>query len=164
MVFDTGDVRNGIIAANKQPCAGADIRSAKKRIRPQQVIISRLRPYLPQVAWVDPGLLAEQERDVELVGSTEFFVLESVEDTSIAFLAPFLLSPAVQAILAAAQEGGHHPRFNERALMTLRVPAALVEEANTLSARYEQAVTQARQAYRAVGESIRMAARLSTNA
>ena len=157
VVFDTGDVSNGIVAAHKRPCAAADIRSAKKLVHPHQVIISRLRPYLRQVAWVDPGLLAEQGPDVRLLCSTEFFVLESANDASIAFLAPFLLSTQVQAVLAAAQEGGHHPRFNERALTTLRVPDAMVQQAGELSARFERAVIQAREAYGAVRESIGMA-------
>ena len=161
LVFDTGDAQHGIVSVNKSPCAGTDIRSMKKRIYPHQVIISRLRPYLRQVAWVDPGLLAEQEPDVDLLCSTEFFVLESVADNaSIAFLVPFLLSDPIQTILAAAQEGGHHPRFNERTLTTLRIPASLVENAGELSARFEQGVAQAREAYRALRESVAMAARL----
>lgn len=163
LVFDTGDARNGIISSNKPPCAGTDIRSVKKRIQPNQVIISRLRPYLRQVAWVDPGLLAEQKPDIDLLCSTEFFVLESVAaNSSIAFLAPFLLSPYVQAILVAAQEGGHHPRFNERTLTTLRIPLPLVDNAKELSARFEQGVTQAREAYRAIRETVAIAARLHT--
>ena len=163
LVFDTGDARNGIISANRSPCAGTDIRSVKKRIHPHQVIISRLRPYLRQVAWIDPGLLAEQKPDVDLLCSTEFFVLESaVANSSIAFLAPFLLSPYVQAILVAAQEGGHHPRFSERTLTTLRIPLPLADNAKELSTRFEQGVAQAREAYRTIRESVATAARLHT--
>lgn len=160
LVLDTGDAKNGIVVADKQPVSGVDIRSAKKRIRPHQVIISRLRPYLRQVAWVDSGLFATHESNVEVLCSTEFFVLESVDDASIAFLVPFLLSRPIQAILAAAQEGGHHPRFNERTLTTLSVPQALVERASELSPRFEQAVAQARESFKAVKESIGVATRL----
>lgn len=159
-VFDTGDARDGIVVAHKRTCVAADIRSTKKLFRPHQVMVSRLRPYLRQVAWVDPGLLAEQESDVQLVCSTEFFVLEAANDASIAFLAPFLLSTPVQAVLAAAQEGGHHPRFSERTLTTLRVPVPIVERADELSARFECAVAQARSAYRAVREGVRVATHL----
>ena len=84
-------------------------------------------------------------------------MLESVDDASIAFLAPFLLSGPVQAILAAAQEGGHHPRFNERTLTMLSVPQTLVEQASELSTRFEQAVAQARESFKAVKESIGVA-------
>ncbi len=164
LVFDTGDAKDGIIAVSKPPVAGSQIRSAKKRIRPRQVIVSRLRPYLRQVAWVDPGLLADPaplagEGDgaasetgpaVELTCSTEFFVLESIDGASIAFLVPFLLSTPVQAVLSAAQEGGHHPRFNERTLTTLPIPVSLAEQAQELSVRVEQVVMQAREAYAAL--------------
>lgn len=155
LVLDTGDAQNGIITTTKAPCVGTEIRSAKKRIRPRQVIISRLRPYLRQVAWVDPGLLNEQRPDVELLCSTEFFVLDSADGASIAFLAPFLLSTPVQTILAAAQEGGHHPRFNEHTLTTLRLPALLLKQRADLSEQFEQAVSQARAAYGTMRECVR---------
>ena len=155
LVLDTGDAQNGIITTTKAPCVGTEIRSAKKRIRPGQVIISRLRPYLRQVAWVDPGLLTDQEPNVELLCSTEFFVLDSADGASIAFLAPFLLSTPVQTILAAAQEGGHHPRFNVYSLTTLRLPAGFLKRRAELSAQFEQAVTQARAAYGAMRKCVR---------
>ena len=180
LVFDTGDAKDGILAVRRRPVAGSEIRSAKKRIQPCQVIVSRLRPYLRQVAWVDPGLLADREplageregaslelavasgkmEPIELTCSTEFFVLESTDDTSIAFLVPFLLSAPVQAVLSAAQEGGHHPRFNERTLTTLPIPTSLAEQANELSASVEQAVTQAREAYAALQCTVATAGRL----
>ena len=174
LVFDTGDAKDGIIASKQAAVAGSQVRSAKKRIRPHQVIVSRLRPYLRQVAWVDPGLLAKREPStgerwessrknepgIELICSTEFFVLESIDGASIAFLVPFLLSAPVQAVLAAAQEGGHHPRFNERTLTTLPIPVSLVEQANELSVRVERAVAQARAAYAALQCAVARAARL----
>ena len=181
LVFDTGDAKDGIITASKSPVAGSQIRSAKKHIHPRQVIVSRLRPYLRQVAWVDLGLQAEQEPlagvregtsaelavaprkiepGIDLICSTEFFVLESIDDASIAFLVPFLLSTPVQAVLAAAQEGGHHPRFNERTLTTLPIPASLAERAKELSVRVEQAVTQAREAYADLRGTVMAAGRL----
>ena len=154
LVLDTGDAQNGLITTTKASCVGAEIRSAKKRIRPSQVIISRLRPYLRQVAWVDPGLLTEQGPNVKLLCSTEFFVLESADGASIAFLAPFLLSTPVQTILAAAQEGGHHPRFNEHTLTTLRLSAGLLKQRAELSAQFEKAVAQARAAYGSMRECV----------
>ena len=164
LVFDTGDAKDGVLTARKPPVGGAEIRSAKKHIRPRQVVISRLRPYLRQVAWVDAGLLADQTPGTELVCSTEFFVLEPLDSTSVAFLVPFLLSPPIQAVLAAAQEGGHHPRFNERTLMTLPVPSALVRNAPELSADVERAVDQARAAYAGVRGAVAAAAQLQSAA
>ena len=77
LVLATGDARDGIIRPTVEPCDGADIGSTKKQIRPGQVIISRLRPYLRQVAWIDAGLLESMEGSVELVCSSEFYVLDS---------------------------------------------------------------------------------------
>lgn len=150
LVLDTGDAQNGIVTTARVPSAATHLRSAKKRIEAGQVIISRLRPYLRQVAWIDSGILAGHSPDVELVGSTEFYVLNSRDRTSIAFLAPFLLSSPVQAVLAAAQEGGHHPRFNEQTLRTLPLPELLVERRAELSTRFEEAVEGARAAYVAI--------------
>ena len=154
LIFDTGDAHNGIIKPTKTPSDGSSIRSAKKRIRPHQVLISRLRPYLRQVAWVDVGLGAANAQNTELLCSTEFFVLDSADGTSIAFLVPFLLSPQIQSILAASQEGGHHPRFSERTLKSLPVPKHLIERRAVISAQMEQAVNQARKAYRMIQESM----------
>ena len=154
LVLDTGDAHNGIVKPNKVPANGSSLRSAKKRIQPDQIIISRLRPYLRQVAWIDPGLRGGESQSVELLCSTEFFVLGSADDTSIAFLVPFLLSPHIQSILAASQEGGHHPRFNERTLRSLPVPKQLIKHRSALSEQVELAVNKAREAYRIIQDSV----------
>ena len=154
LVLATGDARDGIIRPTVPPCDGSAIGSTKRRIRPGQVIISRLRPYLRQVAWIDAGLLESIEGNIELVCSSEFYVLDSKDGASIAFLVPFLLSSRVQSVLAASQEGGHHPRFNERTLKSLPIPTLLLERRAELSARVECAVSQARQAFGEIGDSI----------
>lgn len=160
LVLDTGDARGGIIRTTKASCDGPAIGSTKKRIFPGQVIISRLRPYLRQIAWVDHGLLGRETSSLELLCSTEFFVLDSKDGASIAFLVPFLLSSDVQSILAASQEGGHHPRFNERTLKALPIPAPVLERRAELSVQVEHAVNQARQAFGAIGDSIETVAQL----
>ena len=147
LVLATGDARDGIIRPTVSPCDGPAIGSTKRRIRPGQVIVSRLRPYLRQVAWIDAGLLEAGKGNFELVCSSEFYVLDSKDGASIAFLVPFLLSDRVQSVLAASQEGGHHPRFDERTLKSLPVPALLLERRAELSARVERAVSQAREAF-----------------
>lgn len=154
LVLATGNARDGIIRPTMPPSDVSAIGSTKKRIRSGQVIISRLRPYLRQVAWVDPGLSQSGGADYDIVCSTEFYVLDSKDGQSIAFLVPFLLSYRVQRVLAASQEGGHHPRFNDRTLKSLPIPAPLLEQRAHLSAQVEGAVTQARKAFRRIGTSI----------
>ncbi len=154
LVLATGDARDGIVRPTVPPCDGSAIGSTKRRIRPGQVIISRLRPYLQQVAWIDASLLESTDGHVELVCSTEFYVLDSKDGESIAFLVPFLLSRRVQSVLAASQEGGHHPRFNELTLKSLPLPTLLLERREELSMRVERAVSQARQAFGEIYGSI----------
>ena len=154
LVLATGDARDGLIRPTVPPRYGSAIGSTKRRIRPGHVIVSRLRPYLRQVAWIDAGLLDSVEGRIELLCSSEFYVLDSRDGKSIAFLVPFLLSSRVQSVLAASQEGGHHPRFNEHTLKSLPIPTLLLERRAELSARVEIAVSQARQAFCEINDSI----------
>jgi len=141
IVLDTGDAKNGVIPNIKRPGDKTSIGSAKKVIRSGDVLISRLRSYLRQVAWVDPGFTDYWNSDSIVVAvSTEFYVVRSATQESIAFLVPFLLSDSVQKILAAAQEGGHHPRFPEKALVNIMVPQDVIDARSKLSEKVEKAV------------------------
>jgi hypothetical protein len=139
LVLDTSDAREGIIVFRKEPMLVGEIGSAKKVIEPNDVIISRLRPYLRQVAFVDAAV-GERSRGGLILCSTEFFVLRPVDDQSIVFLVPFLLSAPVQKVLVASQEGGHHPRFNEATLLGLPVPRSFVKEREAISKAVEESI------------------------
>jgi len=149
VVLDTGDAREGVVVNRKPAVTLADIGSNKKIPEPGDVIISRLRPYLRQVAFVDRKVRFLED-GVRLLCSTEFFVLRPADSQPIAFLVPFLLSRGVQAVLAAAQEGGHHPRFNETTLLGLPVPKSLVDRRKELSGDVERAVALFRQSEQAL--------------
>jgi len=153
IVLDTSDAREGVVAARKSPVLFGDIGSVKKCVEPGDVLISRLRPYLRQVAWVDENI-GGIGPDVSLVCSTEFFVLRSIDGESIAFLVPLLLSRPVQIVLAASQEGGHHPRIAETTLLTLPVPARLIERRETISESIVQSVARFRQAERGIQDAV----------
>lgn len=111
------------------------IKSAKKLIRQGDVLISRLRPYLRQVALVDKASFQSLE---DFCCSTEFYVLRSIDSKSISFLVPWLLSGSVQKVLEESVEGAHHPRFSPETLLRLRVPQALVDERESVSRKVEQ--------------------------
>ena len=143
LVLDTSDAREGVISFRKGAVDGAAIGSAKKVVEPHQVIISRLRPYVRQVALVDPWM--DRPAGTRLLCSTEFFVLGRVDDRSIAFLVPFLLTEQVQKVLAASQEGGHHPRFDAAVLLDLPIPEALLRRRDEDSASVEECVRLFRQ-------------------
>ena len=151
LVLDTGDAQEGVLLppAERRPVPPSGLGSAKKLARTGDVLISRLRPYLRQVALVDPALTS-----ATVACSTEFYVLRSRDRRSIAFVVAFLLSAPVQERLAAAQEGGHHPRFRQEALEALVVPDAVLAARDELSAEVEQAVAQARAARHALAGAV----------
>ncbi len=144
VVFNTGDAQEGVLVSRPAVVDRDNIGSSKKLIREGDVIISRLRPYLRQVAFVDPGLTELVYPGAILLCSTEFYVLRSRDSHSIAFLVPFLLSEPVQEILAAAQEGGHHPRFDQRTLDNLGMPQQLLSQRKTISKAVEESVAGVR--------------------
>jgi hypothetical protein len=122
IVLDTTHAKDGLVDVGAAlRTAGARPKSAKKLACPGDLLVSRLRPYLRQIALVTPEL-------VHVLGgraiacSPEFFVLRASEPgASLAWLVPLLLSDAAQAALAGAQEGGHHPRVPRDSLLGLRV-------------------------------------------
>ena len=148
VVIDTSAAREGFLTADRAAVPAAELGSTKKLTRPGDVLVSRLRPYLRQVAYVDAGAI-DWERS-GLACSTEFYVLRSADLRSIAFLVPFLLSAPVQALLAAAQEGGHHPRVNEATIRSLRLPDRLIAERDRISAAVKRAAACHRRAATAI--------------
>jgi len=126
VVLDTSHARDGILDVAGALRDGAGAKSAKKRAASGDLVVSRLRPYLRQIALVhSSALTVAGGRPLAL--STEFYVLmPRDEGDDLAFLVPFLLSESTQASLAWAQEGGHHPRVPRSSLFALRVPRALI--------------------------------------
>ncbi len=149
LIIDTSDAREGIIIARKQTVMGKEIGSTKKKVKPGDVIISRLRPYLRQVAFIDEEIPGA--KNAQILCSTEFFILRSIDNQPMAFLVPFLLSKKVQEVLAASQEGGHHPRFIESTLLTLPVPKKLLSQRDKIS----KIVTEGIKSYRFSENAIR---------
>jgi hypothetical protein len=139
LVLDTSDAREGIVINRKHPVPIGRVKSAKKTARIGDVIVSRLRPYLRQVALVDDGI-RHWRAGMMLACSTEFYVLRCLDGRSIAFLVPYLLSNRVQKVLAVAQEGGHHPRVDQATLLRLPVPRTLVDERDVVSQSVEESV------------------------
>ncbi|MDB4938860.1 MAG: hypothetical protein JWP87_5832 [Labilithrix sp.] len=138
VVLDTSHARDGILDVLGALRDGAGGKSAKKRALPGDLVVSRLRPYLRQIALVHPRAVASAGvRPLAL--STEFYVLAPrTEGGDLAFLVPFLLSPEAQSALADAQEGGHHPRVPRSSLFALHVPRALIRaRARTSRAVFE---------------------------
>ncbi|MBX3211761.1 MAG: hypothetical protein KF850_06990 [Labilithrix sp.] len=133
VVLDTTHARDGLLDIPAAVRAAPAAKSAKKTARAGDLVVSRLRPYLRQIALVHPRAL-EAASARPLAVSTEFYVLAPRrEGDDLAFLLPFLLGERAQSVLAAAQEGGHHPRVPRSSLLALRVPSAIVAARRRLS-------------------------------
>ncbi len=127
LVLDTTHARDGLLDLGSALRAPPSVRSAKRLVHAGDVVVSRLRPYLRQIAFVHPHALQAVAKPIAV--SSEFYVLAPrTEGEDLAFLVPFLLGERVQTILAAAQEGGHHPRVPRTSLLALRVPAEVLEQ------------------------------------
>ncbi|HEX8744619.1 MAG TPA: hypothetical protein VF712_15960 [Thermoleophilaceae bacterium] len=153
LILDTSDAREGVIVTTKAPVPPSSLGSTKKVAKPGDVLISRLRPYLRQAAYVDGELT---ETSTTLVCSTEFYVLRARDEQSVAFLVAFLLGPSAQSVLAAAQEGGHHPRFNQATLEELVVPEEVVRAREEISRAVEEAAHLTRRAERRIREAVEL--------
>ncbi len=138
--INTSDAMGGYL---RIPAKTDVLNCNKKLIKSGDVIISRLRPYLRQVAYVD-------KENVNLCASTEFYVLRARNHDSLAYLVPFLLSDAVQTVFANAVEGSQHPRFKEDDILNLIVPTTLFKEREAISQRIKNAIAS----YRAYEESL----------
>ena len=124
LVIDTTHARDGVLdmAAAARATAASPSASAKRRVRPGDLLVSRLRPYLRQIALAHPDALAPWG-DRVMACSTEFYVLAPRDpEDGVADLLPWLLGAHAQAVLAAAQEGGHHPRVPRELLLAMQPP------------------------------------------
>lgn len=147
VVLDTTHAADGFIS--RRPLKRSDaLASNKKRLQPGDVIVSRLRPYLRQIAFVDADLF-EDFAGAQVCCSTEFYVFRRADGGSAAFFVPYLLSAGVQQRLAQSQEGGHHPRVPSAVVSNICVPAELVAQGEALSMQFLEALALFRDAERA---------------
>lgn len=151
-LINTADANEGYINGRKN--FENTINSSKKIIKKGDVIISRLRPYLRQVAYVDNNLPKIEGENIVYAASTEFFVLEPKREESIAFLVPFLLSEKVQAVFASSVEGSQHPRFKEEDLLNLIIPNSIMEKRDLISQKVEESIKHIRSYEAGMSESI----------
>jgi hypothetical protein len=144
LILDTTHAYEGFVVFRHDPVPPASMGSVKRRVQAGDVIISRLRPYLRQVALVDEALFRLCPGGNAVVASTEFFVLRGRAGFDAAGLVPFLLSERVQASLAAGQEGGHHPRFRKELLLSLPLPEGVARKVNRTAQRMHRLASAVR--------------------
>jgi len=117
---------------DRQPLVETDsLGSVKKRLRDGDVVISRLRSYLKEIAVVRTGSA------IPAVGSSEFIVLRpKAEILSPETLAVFLRLTPAQMILAYSQDGSNHPRFAEDVLLSISVPNTVFDMDSKIAALF----------------------------
>lgn len=145
--INTSDAMGGYLNINSD--VNDSINSNKKILRKGDVIISRLRPYLRQVAYVD------EDRKEILGASTEFFVIRARNNESIAYLVPFLLSQPAQLVFENSVEGSQHPRFKEEDVLNLKIPKNIYDERANISKRVIEAIESYRSYERSIFKEIK---------
>ncbi len=145
--INTSDALGGCL---RIPPQKERLNSNKKILKKGDVIISRLRPYLRQVAFVDT------EKGTDIIGaSTEFYVLRARNQESIAYLVPFLLSDPAQTVFANSVEGSQHPRFKEEDLLQLVIPSEIYDNREEISRHIEEAIDNYRKYEQALDNELR---------
>ena len=127
--FDVTHALEPVLDGEQDLVDAADLGSVKKRLRRGDVVISRLRAYLREIAIVD----CSDEHPA--VGSSEFIVLRpKAPNCGIppATLMIFLRSQPVQTILKWCQDGSQHPRFSESDLLSIALPDAVASASPTV--------------------------------
>jgi len=116
-LFDLSDVSFFLLDEGKKVNDSSEIGSVKKIFRQNDVLISRLRPYLKEVTFVGFD-------NTQKLASTEFIVLRRKKDSKFSpqVLFAFLITDEIQKILFWSQGGTEHPRFPEELLLDLNFP------------------------------------------
>ena len=144
-VVDTSDLDGGVVREDVARRGLGDAGSQKRQLVPGDVVISRLRPYLRQIAFVDDDLPSP------LLASTEILALRpKTPGDDLAYLAPFLLSEGPQRALWSSVEGGHHPRFRPETLLALPLPRAVFDARKRIGHELRQAIALRRKSDRAL--------------
>lgn len=140
--YDLTDALDPFLDPAKATTSPDDIASTKKRISAGDLVVSRLRSYLREIAIVLPGDATPN------VASTEFIVLRPKGNStlSVEALLIYLRSNLPQIAFKWSQDGSNHPRFDEKELLALPVPRSLIADQATYSTAVSQMIAQRQRA------------------
>lgn len=146
--YDLTDALQPFLDETVEPATRETIASTKKKLKPGDLVVSRLRSYLKEIAVVlDSG-------SVPVVGSTEFIVLRPQQGaTRVEALLVYLRSRHVQTVLKWCQDGSNHPRFHEDELLNLRVPKVIRDTQDAIASKVEASINARREARRLLDEA-----------
>nr|EES52632.1 MAG: protein of unknown function [Leptospirillum ferrodiazotrophum] len=143
--YDLTDALDPFLDPLKPTTAPGEIASTKKCIAAGNLVVSRLRSYLREIAVVLPS-----DDGITAVASTEFIILRSKKDAllTVEALLIYLRSRLPQIVFKWSQDGSNHPRFDEHELLNLPVPRALITGQATYQTAVRQMVKQRQRATR----------------
>lgn len=124
--YDLTDALNPFLDGSKELSHRTTIASTKKAIRGGDLVVSRLRSYLKEIAIVQSG------GGMPMVASTEYIVLRPKQSgcVPVEALMIFLRSALPQVVFKWSQDGSAHPRFDERELLRLPLPEVLIQHSD----------------------------------
>lgn len=143
--YDLTDALDPFLDPSKTTTSPEEIASTKKQIAAGDLVVSRLRSYLREIAVVLPS-----DDGITAVASTEFIVLRPKKGATLTAeaLLIFLRSRLPQIVFKWSQDGSNHPRFDERELLNLPVPRALITDQVTYETAVRHMVTHRQRATR----------------
>lgn len=149
--YDLTDALQPFLDDTTEPVTPDAISSTKKRLKKGDLVVSRLRSYLKEIAVV------QDNGPIPMVGSTEFIVLRPEKGAlAVETLMVYLRSLPVQTILKWSQDGSNHPRFDENELLNLRIPDAVREHETAIAGKVRESFAARREARRLLDEAKRM--------
>jgi len=148
--FDLGDALEPFLDDTKEPMPAREVGSTKKRLKAGDVVVSRLRSYLREIAVV------RTTGGVPAVGSSEFIVLRPTgKGLAAETVLVYLRCPLVQTILKWSQDGSNHPRFDEDDLIALLVPDRLMDVSKKIEKHVHDAIAARQEAARLLEQAKR---------
>jgi len=148
--FDLTDALNPILTEAVQTVVAGELGSSKKQFRKGDIVISRLRSYLKEIAIVDT------ETNRKVFGSSEFIVLRPKSSVNSELLLAYLHTNAVQTILKWSQDGSNHPRFQEEEFLSIKLPDTVIGQQEKVKDLTRQAIKSHRQSIQLYAEAERL--------
>lgn len=146
--YDLPDALQLFLDDAVEPTTRDTIASTKKKLEPGDLVVSRLRSYLKEIAVV------LDTDSIPMVGSTEFIVLRPQKGAVPAeALLVYLRSKYIQTVLKWCQDGSNHPRFDEKELLGLRVPDVVRDCQDDIAAKVQASIHARREARRLLDEA-----------
>jgi restriction endonuclease S subunit len=141
--YDLPNAKRYFLDADIEPVRACEVGSTKKRFRRGDVVVSRLRSYLKEIA------IVETPNTQPCIGSSEFFVFRSrTKQVNAELLLVYLRSEPVQRILKWCQDGSNHPRFQENEILDLKLPDSLLSIQADITRLLHEGIVSHRTAHR----------------